>query len=137
MASCASHKPFDSFYNDHKKEVKLAVTVPKYIANVFIPKEEKPTVRRFTKGMKRIKVLVDEEYGTQLTRDFDSFIKAEGYNPYLYINTKGERIQLLVSEDENSINEVVIRSESEDMTVILALQGQMQKDRFESLLSED
>ena len=136
LASCTTQKPFDGFYHQHKKHVKLAIAVPKYIANIFVPKDEKSTVNKFTKGLKRVKLLIDEDEKTELADDFDRFVKSGNYDPYIYYNSEGEKIQLLVNETDELIREVVFRAQSEEMTVIMALQGKMKKDRFEGILED-
>lgn len=48
----------------------------------FIPREERKTVKRLTKGMKKLKLLYSKASESPSSKELDSFIQDEGYSTY-------------------------------------------------------
>lgn len=136
MLSCASPNSFQSFYNQHKSEADWALAFPKYMAMVAIPKEDKEEVRRFSEGMRKIRVLLNETDSDQLMASFSSFAEGKNYTPYIVVKKDGSSMDLYAREEGEHIREIVLDIRSDDGAFIIGLLGKMEKANFQKALKE-
>jgi len=101
-----------------------------------IPEDSKDDVRHFTEGMKKIRVLLDEDGHGDIFTSFQSFAEAYDYTPYLVVKEDGNEINLFAKEEDDYIREVVIDVDSDDGAVIVALMGKMKRKTFQRALRE-
>ncbi len=134
ILGCSSNHRFTGFYNDHKREARLALAVPKFMVNIFIPKEDRDVVKRLTKGMKKIKVLYEHRTADALSRDLDLFIGSQEYATYFLYKDDGSRLALHAFEDEEEIHEIIMKLDANDEIVIVTLQGKMDLQDFNRAL---
>jgi len=134
--SCAGPHSFQKFYNDEKRDADIAISVPKYMAMIAIPRREKNEIKPFLKGMKKVRFLYHGDENNSLIESFGSFVSNKNYTPYFYMKDDGNKVNLFAKEEDGYIKEIVIDVNSDDETVILALMGKMKKETFEMAISE-
>ncbi len=83
-----------------------------------------------SEGMRRIKVLYNEEQDDQIYQDFRSHAETHGYLSYLYLRDDETNIDLYTREDDDNIHEIVLSLGADQESVIVALIGKMSKERF-------
>ena len=132
LTSCSKFT-FQSFYNQEKKDARLAMAFPKFFAMIAIPDDAKEEVKYFTKGMKRVRLLYFEEDRSPKP-DFTSFAEQGTYIPYIVAKQDGSKINVYSKEDEKHIREIVLDVQSEDEGFIIALLGKMDKKTFAAAL---
>ncbi len=126
---------FNQFYKDNKYDADLAVSLPKWLIVLAIPKEEKKIVKDLSLGMQQIRLLVKNEDGEQLLSRFKTHIQQANYATYLYAKEDGTNVELVVKEEKEHVREIILSVQEEDDTYIISIQGKMKKERFEQKLS--
>lgn len=136
LSSCASHSSFDSYYNEHKRDARVAITFPKWVGMAFVPPDEKPLVKEIASGIRKIRIIYDE--GTNpAAASLDNFLVEYHYDPYLYIKEDGGSIQVYAKGQEPYIHDFVISSHQDGETLILALSGKMNIRDFNRMLEDE
>lgn len=138
VSSCASKNSFQSFYNQNKSEADWALAFPKYVAMIAIPKDSKEEIKRFSQGMRKIRVLLNEnkevDDDDRLLKSFSSFAEGRNYTSYLAFKKDGSEINLFAREEENFIREIVLDLQDEEGSAIICLIGKMEKKNFQKAL---
>lgn len=134
-SSCSTSNSFQGFYNEHKSEADWALAFPKYMAMIAIPKEDKEEIRRFSKGMRKIRVLLNEDDDEQLMASFSSFAKGKNYTPYIVVKQDGSNMNLFAREEGDYIKEIVLDVRNDDGAFVIGLIGKMDKRNFSEALS--
>ena len=133
--SCTSRSTFTQFYNEHKRDCRLAVTFPRWAGMAFVPKDEKPVVSDMTRGIKRVRLLYEKDQAL-MKGQLSSFLETHEYSPYLYVRDDGTNLRLFALEDSDHIHEIIFEAEQEGEVIVLALEGKMPKNHFSRIVKE-
>lgn len=137
FSSCSSNHSFSSFFKENKEDIQIHVNAPKWLTMLFVPSDDKAEVKRFSKGIKKVKLMVTEnENAENMSKSFDLFTKEHGYTPYMYINDHDEQINLMAKQNGDYITEIVLKYDSSDETVLIGLLGKMHLSTFKDALKK-
>ena len=127
--SCSKNSiGFKQFYNDHKNESKLALSIPKWATMPFINKEDRKIIKELSKGMKSVRVLIDED--TELNSRFVDYTELHNYTQYLYVKDSGDEIQMFTRSEDEDLREIVLSIGTESGDAIVAILGKANFDTF-------
>jgi hypothetical protein len=133
--SCRSNHAFSSFYKENKDDIQVHINAPKWLTLLFVPSDEKAEIKRFSKGIRKVKLMMSEnDNANDLSKSFEHFTSQNGYTPYVYINDENEHINLMAKHKGDYITELVLKYDSYDETVLLGLLGKMHKSTFNEAL---
>ncbi|MEL6390087.1 MAG: DUF4252 domain-containing protein [Bacteroidota bacterium] len=133
QVTCVTKSDFSKLYHEHKNEADLALTLPKWMAMIAVPSDAKEDIKSLTEGMKRIRVLYNNESALSVKQEFATLGSNDSYVPYAKVSSDGTKLDILALEDGEIIRELLIYIAEDDATTLLALQGKMPKKH---LLSE-
>ena len=129
LSSCASKKDgFQQFYNDHKNESTLALSIPKWATMPFINKEDKATLKRLSKGMKSIRMIYDKN--GSINRQFNHYITDKTYENFLYLRDDGNEINLYTNKSDGYIREIILSVGGEEESAVIAIIGKVDEYKF-------
>lgn len=134
LTSCSSNKGnYQQFYNNHVDEADFALGFPKWAVMPFIDKEDKEMVKELSEGMRRIRLLYNEDSSDKsIQAAFQDYAKEHDYLNHLYIKSSDEKIDLFTKEDEDSVREIVLSVNSDGDNILIAILGKMPKAKFRS-----
>lgn len=134
LSSCASNKDgFQQFYNDHKNDSSLALSIPKWATMPFIDKEDRATVKKLSQGMKTIRFIYDDDGA--INNSFNEFITDKNYQNFLYLRDDGNEINLFTHSKEGYIREIVLSVGSNDESAVIAILGKVKETEFKEKIS--
>lgn len=114
----------------------MALSVPKFMVKIFIPREERKVVDRLTRGMRKVKVIYEEKAAPDIARKLDGFINAGGYTTYFMFREDGNRLAVYALEDPEIVHEIIMKLDQDHEIVIVSLQGKMRKKHFDKIVAE-
>ena len=136
FSSCAKKGSFQHFYNEHKRSSDIALAFPKYMAMIAVPGDAKEEVKYFTKGMKKIRVLVNDEQDVAMGQKFNNFIKSDVYDPYVLVKKDGTQFSIYAREKDDMIREIILNISAEEGDVVVGILGKMDKATFREAMQE-
>jgi len=119
---------FKQFYNDHKNDSKLALSVPKWATMPFINKEDRKLIKELSKGMKSVRLLVDEE--STLNKSFNDYSEKQNYTQYWYVKDSGDEIQMYTRSEDEDLREIVLSIGTDSGDAIVAILGRADFNSF-------
>ena len=60
--SCRSNHAFSSFYKENKDDIQVHINAPKWLTLLFVPSDEKAEIKRFSKGIRKVKLMMSETH---------------------------------------------------------------------------
>lgn len=136
FSSCAKKGTFQHFYNEHKRESDIAFAFPKYMAMLAVPGEAKEQVKYFSKGMKKVRVLVNDEDNNTINQNFKDYISSPFYEPYVVVKKDGSNFSIYAREENDIIKEIVFNVLAEEGFVVVGILGKMDKATFREAMKE-
>lgn len=129
LTSCSKNSiGFKQFYNDHKNESKLALSIPKWATMPFIDKEDRKLIKELSKGMKSVRVLIDDN--TILNSNFADYTELHDYTQYWYVKDSGDEIQMYTRSEDKDLREIVLSIGTESGDAIIAILGKANFKEF-------
>ncbi|MEE9371555.1 MAG: DUF4252 domain-containing protein [Saprospiraceae bacterium] len=126
LGSCATHHTFQSFYSQNKSDTNIVINSPKWLPMLFISHEDRADVKKFTNGMKKIKVMINNDgHSRNFIESFDDFALKNEYVSYVMIRDNGDKMNIFIKEQKDHISEIVLQINSDNETIIIALMGKM------------
>jgi hypothetical protein len=136
LSSCHRHTGFNDFYREHKRDASFALNIPKWLVSIAIPKEERVMVKKLSRGMNNIRLLVNEGENNNMSKDFAALTSDPSYREYLYVKDDQTHITLFVREEKDKIYEIIFSLLDEEDQIIIALNGRMSREYFEKQLNQ-
>lgn len=106
------------------------------MAMIAVPGDAKEEVKYFTKGMKKIRVLVNDEQDVAMGQKFKNFIKSDAYEPYVLVKKDGSQFSLYAREENEMIREIILNVSAEEGDVVVGILGKMDKATFREAMQE-
>ena len=129
ITSCSKNSiGFKQFYNDHKNDSKLALSIPKWATMPFIDKEDRKLIKELSKGMKSVRVLIDED--AELNSSFVDYTEAHDYSQYWYVKDSGDEIQMFTRSEDENLREIVLSIGTDSGAAVIAILGKSNYTEF-------
>ena len=138
-----SQKSINQLFDAAKKsETSFAITVPKFLTQwglrkVLLEKmceEDKAKFGPFINGIKRARILVDEEVGSlneDVITKFNAQSAKDKLELYAKVKSNGENMNLYVIEKDNFLHDLFFMISSEKETVLIHLKSKIPLSAFE------
>ena len=135
----AGEEVMDSYEN---MEGVFSIKVPPGLVAVFITGEENQELKEAMRSMESVKImLVDVNKSKskdvkEFSSEFMQKLKKGGFTEMLTINDSGEKVTLMMLEDEEKIREMMVVIVSQDEFLGLSLSGEIEPDQLSELLQK-
>lgn len=135
----AGEEVMDSYEN---MEGVFTIKVPPGLVAVFIIGDENLELKEAMRSMESVKImLVDVNKSKskdvkEFSSEFMQKLKNGGFTEMLTINDSGEKVTLMMLEDEEKIMEMMVVIVSDDEFLGLSLSGEIEPDELSELLQK-
>lgn len=135
LSSCATKSNFHSFYKSNKQNADFSISTAGFVGNVFIPKEDLGEYKKLLRKVRNYKVMVSES-DKSLANNFDRFIRKSDFNTLVKVKDNGDEIKLYFLKNNDFINELIIKIQSDDDIVLLGVKTKITEEEFSTIISD-
>ena len=127
---------FENFYKVHKEKSTFSINLSASLAGSFLDDEDDSDLMNIIKKSSDFKVMIFDNEDNNISKDFNKFRKKNRLKTLARVKENGSKAELFFIEKNNFIREIIIRTNSNDDTLVLfGLKTKITKDELAAMIS--